>query len=99
MFAVSFSYFTSNFHATASSSPFSSGLQEVREKINFPNMFVNTMFASVYAALHDDLMSPYISDKLYDQWLIQRVHRDLTLPYVLHLTLHPTLPYHTLPLI
>ncbi len=52
MFAERFSYRVNNFYITASavSSSFSPGSPEVREKINFLNMFVNTMFVSVYAA-------------------------------------------------
>ncbi len=48
MFARRFLYLANNFHTTANS------LQLVRHfKINFPNMFANTMFASVYAVLSE----------------------------------------------
>ncbi len=52
MFVETFSYLTNNFHVTAGAvgSSFSPGSSEFREKINFSNMFANTMFASVYAA-------------------------------------------------
>ncbi len=41
------SYLTNNFHVTAGAvgSSFTTGSREVRGKINFPNMFANTMFA------------------------------------------------------
>ncbi len=46
VFVGRFSYLTNNFHTTAGSCPsFSPGSQEIRGKINFPNMF-----ASVYSA-------------------------------------------------
>ncbi len=57
MFTGRISHLANNFHVTAGAvgSSFSPGSLEVRGKINFPNMFANTMFASVYAALNDSL--------------------------------------------
>ncbi len=58
MFVGRFSYLANNFHvaARAVGSSFSPGSPEVRGKINFPNMFANTVFTSVYAALHLHLL-------------------------------------------
>ncbi len=48
MLAGRFSYLANNFHVTAGAvgSSFSPGSPDVRGKINFPNMFANTMFGS-----------------------------------------------------
>ncbi len=48
MFAEEFSYLANNFYviARAVGSSFSPGLLEIDGKINFPNMFANTMFVS-----------------------------------------------------
>ncbi len=52
MFVGRFSYLANNFHVTASAVglSFFPRSPEVHGKIFFPNMFANTMFASVYAA-------------------------------------------------
>ncbi len=48
-----FLYVAINFYVKAGAigSSFSPGSLKVRGKINFPNLFANTMFASVYAVL------------------------------------------------